>query len=104
MKKTLIFLGALALLGASGISNAQRINQNQKLRMAEAAISQFYVDTVNENKLVEDAIRGMLEGLDPHSQYSNPEETRELEQRAAENRRTASRRHGIWSMATGEKV
>ncbi len=46
--------------------------------MAEAAISQFYVDTVNENKLVEDAIKGMLEGLDPHSQYSNPEETREL--------------------------
>ena len=25
-----------------------------------------------------DAIKGMLEGLDPHSQYSNPEETREL--------------------------
>ena len=85
MKKTLIFLGALALLGASGISNAQRINQNQKLRMAEAAISQFYVDTVNENKLVEDAIRGMLEGLDPHSQYSNPEETRELNEPLAGN-------------------
>ena len=85
MKKTLIFLGALALIGASGISNAQRINQNQKLRMAEAAISQFYVDTVNENKLVEDAIRGMLEGLDPHSQYSNPEETRELNEPLAGN-------------------
>ncbi len=49
-----------------------------KLRMAEAAISQLYVDTVNENKLVEDAIRGMLEQLDPHSSYSTPEETREL--------------------------
>lgn len=78
MKRPIIYLGALALLTASGISNAQFINQNQKLRMAEAAISQFYVDTVNETKLVEDAIRGMLEGLDPHSQYSNPEETREL--------------------------
>lgn len=78
MKKSLIYLGAAALMTISGIANAQRINQNQKLRMAEAAISQFYVDTVNENKLVEDAIRGMLEGLDPHSQYSNPEETREL--------------------------
>lgn len=68
-----------------GIAGAQRINQNQKLRMAEAAISQFYVDTVNENKLVEDAIKGMLEGLDPHSQYSNPEETRELNEPLAGN-------------------
>ncbi|MDE5975424.1 MAG: PDZ domain-containing protein, partial [Muribaculaceae bacterium] len=79
MKKILLYLGAVALLTFGGISHAQNyINQNQKLRMAEAAISQFYVDTVNESKLVEDAIRGMLEGLDPHSQYSNPEETREL--------------------------
>lgn len=79
MKKNLIFLGALALLTASGITNAQNyLNQNQKLRMAEAAIAQFYVDTVNETKLVEDAIRGMLEGLDPHSQYTNAEETKEL--------------------------
>ncbi|MDE6335772.1 MAG: peptidase S41, partial [Muribaculaceae bacterium] len=78
MKKSLLFLGAALLLTATGLSRAQGINQNQKLRMAEAAISQFYVDTVNEAKLVEDAIRGMLEGLDPHSQYSNPEETREL--------------------------
>lgn len=78
MKKTHIFLGACALLAMSGLAKAQFINQNQKLRMAEAAIAQFYVDTVNESKLVEDAIKGMLEGLDPHSQYSNPEETREL--------------------------
>lgn len=78
MKRTLLYLGALVLLTAAGISKAQVVNHNQKLRMAEAAISQFYVDTVNEEKLVEDAIRGMLEGLDPHSQYSNPEETREL--------------------------
>ena len=81
-----MLLGAAALLTASGIAKAQSyVNQNQKLRMAEAAISQFYVDTVNESKLVEDAIRGMLEGLDPHSQYSNPEETRELNEPLAGN-------------------
>ena len=79
MKKPLIFLGALVLLTLSGITNAQNfLNQNQKLRMAEAAIAQFYVDSVDETKLVEDAIRGMLEGLDPHSQYTNAEETKEL--------------------------
>ncbi|MCH5218052.1 MAG: S41 family peptidase [Muribaculaceae bacterium] len=49
-----------------------------KLRMAEQAIKQLYVDTINEDKLVEDAIRGMLDNLDPHSSYSNAEETKEL--------------------------
>ena len=85
-KKSLIILGAIALFAATGLLKAQLpINQNQKLRMAESAISQFYVDTVNESKLVEDAIKGMLEGLDPHSQYSNPEETRELNEPLAGN-------------------
>lgn len=46
--------------------------------MAEAAVEQFYVDTVNEDKIVEAAIRSMLQELDPHSAYSTPEETREL--------------------------
>lgn len=49
-----------------------------KLRMAETAIAQLYVDSINEDKLVEDAIKGMLENLDPHSSYSNPEETKDL--------------------------
>lgn len=85
MKKTLIALPILLCLLAAGVTRAQFINQNQKLRMAEAAIAQFYVDTVSENKLVEDAIKGMLAGLDPHSQYSNPEETRELNEPLAGN-------------------
>ena len=39
----------------------------RKLSIAEMAISNLYVDSVDEKKLVEDAIRGMLEKLDPHS-------------------------------------
>ena len=42
------------------------------------AIKNLYVDTVNENKLVEDAIRGMLEKLDPHSSYSTAKETKAM--------------------------
>ena len=38
----------------------------------------MYVDEVDENKLVEDAIRGMLDKLDPHSTYTTAEETREM--------------------------
>ena len=52
----------------------------QKLLNAEYAISTLYVDSVNEEKLVEDAIKGMLESLDPHSTYTDAKETKELEE------------------------
>ena len=50
----------------------------RKLQYAEMAINNLYVDSVDEQKLVEDAIRGMLEKLDPHSTYSTPKEVKEL--------------------------
>ncbi len=37
-----------------------------------------YVESVNDKKLIEDAIRGMLSGLDPHSSYLNTSEFSEL--------------------------
>ena len=66
------------------ISNAQfRINLGggsplRKLQIAEMAINNLYVDTVNEEKLVEDAIRGMLKELDPHSTYANAKEVKAM--------------------------
>lgn len=53
-------------------------NPMRKLQMAEFAINNFYVDSVDEQKLVEDAIRGMLEKLDPHSAYSTPKEVKAM--------------------------
>ena len=50
----------------------------RKLQFAEVAINNLYVDSVDEKKLVEDAIRGMLEKLDPHSTYATPKEVKEL--------------------------
>lgn len=50
----------------------------RKLQIATIAIENLYVDTVNGGKLAEDAIRGMLSKLDPHSSYSTPKETKEL--------------------------
>ena len=50
----------------------------QKLNMAEFAITNLYVDSVDENKLVEEAIIRMLEQLDPHSTYSNAEEVKKM--------------------------
>lgn len=80
--KAVITSGILLVVG--GIF-AQNIPANHKLRMAEAAVAQFYVDSVDEDKLVETAIKSMLEELDPHSSYSNAEETRELNEPLAGN-------------------
>jgi len=46
----------------------------QKLLVAEGAISALYVEEVDEKKIVEQAIKGMLEELDPHSTYLTAEE------------------------------
>ena len=76
----LLFLGFFPFLSACaqlqidfGPESALR-----KLQMAEVAINNYYVDSVDESKLVEDAIRGMLEKLDPHSSYTNAKETKSL--------------------------
>lgn len=47
-----------------------------KLQIAEMAITNMYVDSVDEKKLVEDGIRGMLEKLDPHSAYLTAKEVK----------------------------
>lgn len=81
MKRTTILLFLAAMLT---VANAQfRINFSQgspsmKMQIAEQAITALYVDSVDEMKLAEDGIRGMLEKLDPHSQYSTPKEVKEL--------------------------
>lgn len=49
--------------------------QQQKLLMVENIVNNLYVDNVNEEKIVENAVRGILENLDPHSSYSTKEET-----------------------------
>lgn len=46
----------------------------QKLLVAESAIANLYVDDVDEEELVKNAIVGMLESLDPHSTYLTPKE------------------------------
>lgn len=61
-------------------SDAQefRLTPDRKLLMSEQIIERFYVDSVNSDKMVQEAIVAMLKTLDPHSTYSDPEETKEL--------------------------
>ncbi len=78
-----IFLSVMLCLSAFGSVQAQfRINSSddsplRKLNIAEISINNLYVDSVDEKKLVEDAIRGMLDKLDPHSSYMTPKEVKE---------------------------
>ena len=77
------FLIALAVMAAGGMQAQMRINMGEgaplrKLQIAEIATTNLYVDSVDEQKLVEDAIRGMLEKLDPHSTYSNAKEVKQM--------------------------
>lgn len=50
----------------------------KKLINAEQALFYLYVDSVDEQKTVEYAIRGMLKELDPHSTYSTPKEVEDM--------------------------
>ena len=75
MKKILYIL---LLAAATQFASAEEFTPAQKLRMAEYAIEKFYVHDVNSSELVENAIKGMLERLDPHSSYTDPEETSEM--------------------------
>jgi carboxyl-terminal processing protease len=58
---------------------AQNFNQDiQKLQYAYKLISTLYVDTVDTEKLVQDAIVGMLKDLDPHSEYLSKDEVSQM--------------------------
>lgn len=83
MKKLLISLAtaaAMAPLAAQRPAGMPEITftPQQKLHYAEKIIESYYVDDVNSDKIVQEAIVAMLKTLDPHSSYSDPEETKEL--------------------------
>jgi len=44
-----------------------------------ARVRSDYVVDVNDGELIEDAINGMLQSLDPHSSYVNPDQFRDLQ-------------------------
>ncbi|MDE7092449.1 MAG: hypothetical protein K2O43_03390 [Muribaculaceae bacterium] len=73
--KYTLLAGAVALMP---ISVSAQFNNLQKLQAAERIITNLYVDSVDENKIVEEAIVAMLKTLDPHSLYSDAAETKEL--------------------------
>ena len=78
MKKILFIIACLCLCLATATAQNPNNEALRKLQMAEFAITNLYVDKVDENKLVEEAIIRMLAQLDPHSTYNNAEEVKKM--------------------------
>ncbi len=84
MKHTLSAVVALSLTLVAPVVSAKKSESDlplQQLRtFAEVyeRVEEDYVEPVDPAKLVEYAIRGMLNGLDPHSSYLGPDEFRDL--------------------------
>lgn len=51
---------------------------SKKVATTLAVIENFYVDKVDDGKLAEDAIKSLLEKLDPHSTYISADEVKEM--------------------------
>ena len=77
---TLFILSIIPLLScvAKNQNSEFQFPPERKLLTAEQIIERYYVDDVDASKIVQDAIVAMLKSLDPHSSYSDPEETKEL--------------------------
>lgn len=75
-----VLLTFMSVMSAKSKQNSSPLKMPaaNKIAQAEKIIEGCYVDTVNPDKLADEAIRAMLKTLDPHSTYSDPEETKEL--------------------------
>jgi carboxyl-terminal processing protease len=78
MKRNLLNITLLLLFSFEIFAQGMQSAASQKMNMAQWAIQNLYVDKLDENKLVEDAIEGILKKLDPHSSYMNVQEVKEM--------------------------
>ncbi len=76
----------ISLAIAHGVFAAREEAAQAKLPLSELRtfveilnrVKSDYVEPVEDEKLLENSIRGMLDGLDPHSAYLSPDEFREV--------------------------
>ncbi|MGB5277434.1 MAG: S41 family peptidase [Gammaproteobacteria bacterium] len=78
-----VFLGISASLTGNVLANKDEakglpLDQLRNFSDIFSRIKTDYVEDVEDDVLLEHAIRGMLSGLDPHSTYLNPDEYNEL--------------------------
>ncbi len=51
---------------------------NERFARAFQAARELYVDPISDQQILDNAIQGMMTGLDPHSEYLNPEDLEDL--------------------------
>lgn len=74
-----ILVGAVSTMALKSPATEQ-MSPNQKLAIATNIIENYYVEDVDTDTMIQEAIIAMLKTLDPHSAYSTPAETQELNQ------------------------
>ncbi|MFT5659303.1 MAG: carboxyl-terminal processing protease [Gammaproteobacteria bacterium] len=85
-QSTLLLVGILLGLSLAIGHSVYALKENQDIPFEElqaftevfSKVKSDYVEGVDDKKLIEDAIRGMLSGLDPHSAFMNTAEFNEL--------------------------
>ena len=82
MRALTFIILSIIISASAAVSQNFVLTPERKLQYAEGIISKFYVDSVDRDTIVDEAIRAMLKTLDPHSAYSTPEETRELDRKS----------------------
>lgn len=73
-----IFLSASGVILAERAAGSVPFDELKTFTEVFGRIQKDYVEPVSDKKVLEDAIRGMLSGLDPHSNYLDEEQYNEL--------------------------
>lgn len=78
-----VTVGAAITVGVTALADKEPIgplpiNELRTFTEVYARIKQDYVEPVDDKKLINEAINGMLTGLDPHSAYLDPEAFKDL--------------------------
>ena len=80
LKRRLIRVAAAFCLGPLWVAHAGQVENAAKLPIEDlkifaeifGKIKSDYVEDVDDSQLLNDAIKGMLDGLDPHTVYLDP--------------------------------
>ncbi len=81
MDRLKLLLGLLMVILTTIGTQAQWNPESLKLAQVMDKVSRFYVDSVDDHKVVESTIVHMLHELDPHSSYLSKEELEQLNER-----------------------
>lgn len=89
MRKRFLAGAAVLALGLTGMTVATQTPRNETFRMLQlfgdvvGIVEQAYVVPVDNKKLIEAALAGMMTALDPHSNYLAPEGYSDLQERTS---------------------